>query len=244
MPASVTDPSGYGVWEPQKDLKTGKIYWTNHALQKTAWDPPRGGTAVVQQAAGHAPAPPGATPQGTSEEKQPGVGLAVAPGAAAAAPGAAAGAWGQQTAGAWGQQGTAEWDSNQQQQLLPLQQVHGDNMQVMGTHRMLHKLAPTRATGTRQILATTSSMQQQAMRRSKRPALLPQVLSRNMRRAVIRHISNSLSPVLGTRQGSRHQQTLPPPRGRSKATQPMLPSPMLSPGPSLPPSPCASFSSE
>ena len=47
MPASVTDPSGYGVWEPQKDLKTGKIYWTNHALQKTTWDPPNRGMAVM-----------------------------------------------------------------------------------------------------------------------------------------------------------------------------------------------------
>jgi hypothetical protein len=57
MAELVTDPSGYGVWEPQKDLKTGKIYWTNHALQKTAWEPPKGSTAV----------------------KQPGVVLAVAP---------------------------------------------------------------------------------------------------------------------------------------------------------------------
>jgi hypothetical protein len=40
MPASLTDPSGCGVWEPQKDLQTGKIYWTNHALEKTVWDPP------------------------------------------------------------------------------------------------------------------------------------------------------------------------------------------------------------
>jgi hypothetical protein len=47
MPASVTDPSGYGVWEPQKDLKTGKIYWTNHALQKTTWDPPTSGMTVM-----------------------------------------------------------------------------------------------------------------------------------------------------------------------------------------------------
>ena len=45
MPASLTDPSGCGVWEPQKDLQTGKIYWTNHTLQKTTWDPPTGGTA-------------------------------------------------------------------------------------------------------------------------------------------------------------------------------------------------------
>jgi hypothetical protein len=47
MPASVTDPSGYGVWEPQQDLKTGKIYWTNHALKKTVWEPPTEGAAVV-----------------------------------------------------------------------------------------------------------------------------------------------------------------------------------------------------
>jgi hypothetical protein len=45
MPASVADPSGCGVWEPGKDLQTGKIYWTNHALQKTTWDPPNGGRA-------------------------------------------------------------------------------------------------------------------------------------------------------------------------------------------------------
>jgi len=61
IPAAVSDPSGYGVWVPRKDLKTGRIYWTNHALQKTAWRPPKGGTAVVQQAAGHSSAPPGAT---------------------------------------------------------------------------------------------------------------------------------------------------------------------------------------
>jgi hypothetical protein len=42
MSASVTDPSGCGVWVPQKDVQTGKIYWTNHALQKTTWDPPNG----------------------------------------------------------------------------------------------------------------------------------------------------------------------------------------------------------
>ncbi len=42
MTASVADPSGCGVWEPQKDLRTGKIYWTTHALQKTTWDPPTG----------------------------------------------------------------------------------------------------------------------------------------------------------------------------------------------------------
>jgi hypothetical protein len=46
MPASVTDTSGCGVWEPQKDLQTGKIYWTNHVLQKTTWDPPTVGTPV------------------------------------------------------------------------------------------------------------------------------------------------------------------------------------------------------
>ena len=63
-------------------------------------------------------------------------------------------------------------DSNQQHQLLSLQQVHAEHLQVMGTHSMLHTQAATRATGTRQILATTTSMQQQAMRRSKRPALL------------------------------------------------------------------------
>ncbi len=47
MPASMADPSGCGVWEPQKDLKTGKIYWANHALQKTTWDPPNRGMTVM-----------------------------------------------------------------------------------------------------------------------------------------------------------------------------------------------------
>ncbi len=47
MPASMADLSGCGVWEPQKDLQTGKIYWTNHALQKTTWDPPNRGMAVM-----------------------------------------------------------------------------------------------------------------------------------------------------------------------------------------------------
>jgi hypothetical protein len=47
MPASMADPSGCGVWEPQKDLKTGKIYWTNHALEKTTWDPPNRGMAEM-----------------------------------------------------------------------------------------------------------------------------------------------------------------------------------------------------
>jgi hypothetical protein len=72
------------VWEPQKDLKTGKFYWTNHALQKTTWEPPKGSTTV----------------------KQTDVVLVVAP-TVASTPGASSGAWGQQTAGAWGQQ--AEW---------------------------------------------------------------------------------------------------------------------------------------
>jgi hypothetical protein len=44
MPASVADPLGCGVWEPQKDLQTGKIFWANHSLQKTTWDPPTGST--------------------------------------------------------------------------------------------------------------------------------------------------------------------------------------------------------
>ena len=38
------DPSGH-VWQPMKDPKTGRVYWTNHALQKTAWKPPQGCTA-------------------------------------------------------------------------------------------------------------------------------------------------------------------------------------------------------
>jgi hypothetical protein len=82
MTASVTDSSGYGVWEPQKDLKTGKIYWTNHALQNTVWETPKGSTTV----------------------KQTGVVLTVAP-AVDGAPETSA--WGQQTTGAWGQE--AEW---------------------------------------------------------------------------------------------------------------------------------------
>ena len=135
MAASVTDPSGYGVWEPRKDLKTGKIYWTNHALQKTAWEPPKGSTAVIPV-------------------EEPGVVLAVAP------------LW-RWVRGVSKPSG----DSNQQHQLLSLQRQFR-HLQVMGTHSMLHTQAATRATGTRQILATTTSMQQQAMRRSKRPALL------------------------------------------------------------------------
>ncbi len=64
-------------------------------------------------------------------------------------------------------------DSNQQHQLLlSLQQVHVEHLQVMGTHSVLHTQAVTHATGTRQILDTTSSMHQQVIRRSKRPVLL------------------------------------------------------------------------
>jgi len=43
----VPDPSGNGVWEPQKDSKTGRAYWSNHVLQKTAWQPPKGAAPVV-----------------------------------------------------------------------------------------------------------------------------------------------------------------------------------------------------
>ena len=43
------DPTGRGVWQPMKDPKTGRVYWTNHALQKTVWKPP--------QACTHVPAP-------------------------------------------------------------------------------------------------------------------------------------------------------------------------------------------
>ena len=39
------DPTGHGVWQPMKDPKTSRVYWTNHALQKTAWKPPQGCTA-------------------------------------------------------------------------------------------------------------------------------------------------------------------------------------------------------
>ena len=34
LPSAVTDPSGRGIWEPQRDPKTGKTYWTNHTLQR------------------------------------------------------------------------------------------------------------------------------------------------------------------------------------------------------------------
>ena len=37
------------MWEPMKDPKTGRVYWTNHVLQKTVWKPP--------QAYTHVPAP-------------------------------------------------------------------------------------------------------------------------------------------------------------------------------------------
>ena len=47
----VPDPSGHGVWEPQKDSKTGKAYWSNHMLQRTAWQPPKGGAPVAHSLA-------------------------------------------------------------------------------------------------------------------------------------------------------------------------------------------------
>ena len=66
---AVKDAAGYGVWEPQKELKTGKIYWTNHDLQKTAWEPPKGGTAVVQQVVGHAQSREGERVRGGSKRR-------------------------------------------------------------------------------------------------------------------------------------------------------------------------------
>ena len=39
------DPSG-NVWKPMKDTKTGRVYWTNHTVQKTVWKPPQGCTHV------------------------------------------------------------------------------------------------------------------------------------------------------------------------------------------------------
>jgi len=44
------DPSGYhgGAWYPQNDPKSGKLYWTNHVLKKTLWEPPKGCFAQKQ----------------------------------------------------------------------------------------------------------------------------------------------------------------------------------------------------
>ncbi len=42
------------VLEPRKDPKTGKVYWTNHTLQKTVWKP-QGCTPVQTSASPGAP---------------------------------------------------------------------------------------------------------------------------------------------------------------------------------------------
>ncbi len=46
------DPLGH-VWEPKKDPKSGRVYWTNDALQKTAWQPPQGCTPADSQGQHH-----------------------------------------------------------------------------------------------------------------------------------------------------------------------------------------------
>jgi hypothetical protein len=50
MKSAVTDPSEYGMWEPTKDLKTDKVYWTNHTLQMTVWKPPRSPPVLAEHA--------------------------------------------------------------------------------------------------------------------------------------------------------------------------------------------------
>ena len=65
LPAVMRDPQQQGVWEPQRDPKSGKLYWTNHTLQKTLWEPPAGSTPVP------ADAPP-AYPAGAGASQQPG----------------------------------------------------------------------------------------------------------------------------------------------------------------------------
>ena len=30
LPAHVPDPQGQGVWEPRRDVNTGRIFWVNH----------------------------------------------------------------------------------------------------------------------------------------------------------------------------------------------------------------------
>jgi len=49
LPAAIPDPSGYGTWEPAMDPRTNRIYWVNHALQKTSWDPPAASTPAYYQ---------------------------------------------------------------------------------------------------------------------------------------------------------------------------------------------------
>lgn len=65
LPLAMKDPLGQGVWEPRKDAKTGKAYWTNHTLQKTLWDPPAGSQPVqapVSSAPSGAPGRPAGYP--------------------------------------------------------------------------------------------------------------------------------------------------------------------------------------
>ena len=37
---AVRDPEGHGWWEPDTQEETGRPYWVNHTLEKTAWLPP------------------------------------------------------------------------------------------------------------------------------------------------------------------------------------------------------------
>lgn len=48
--------SGHGVWEQRYD-PDGNLFWTNHTLKTTAWEPPPGSTRLVQQPDSQ-PAPP------------------------------------------------------------------------------------------------------------------------------------------------------------------------------------------
>jgi hypothetical protein len=70
---------------------------------------------VVQQVVGHAFAPPGATPEGTVDEKHPDVVLAVAP---TAAPGATTGVWGASNIGCVKVRRTGDRHNKQHQLVL------------------------------------------------------------------------------------------------------------------------------
>ena len=51
LPPARADPGGKGVWEPKRDGQSGKIFWTNHTMQRTVWEPPK--AAHASPAAAH-----------------------------------------------------------------------------------------------------------------------------------------------------------------------------------------------
>jgi len=57
---TIVDPAGHGLWEAQEEPKSGKVYWVNHFLKQTTWEPPASTTFGLEIKS--LPPPPPALP--------------------------------------------------------------------------------------------------------------------------------------------------------------------------------------